>query len=260
MVLFRLRRWPKELDSQFDCQEFGEFKSGYRAMNISVLGPPGCGKGTQAKLLAAHFGLKHFSLGETLRSEIERSTVLGEKTQSYVRHGKLVPEEIVLEVFESFVTNNNPSRGFVLDGYPRTLTQAKALDKVLDLSAVALFEVSEEDVLARAEGRVIDAQGHSYHLTKNPPPPGVIVKTREDDRPEIVRERFHEFCRDILPIAKRYRERGLLTPVDAGGSIGAVLDQLLGKLGETNGQRLRKQATQLQSPLPQAIEQKRRNQ
>ena len=117
-------------------------------MNISVLGPPGCGKGTQAKLLAAHFGLKHFSLGETLRAEIERGTALGEKTESYVRHGKLVPEEVVVEVFESFLTNN-PSRGFVLDGYPRTLTQAKALDIVLDLSAVALFEVSEEDVLAR---------------------------------------------------------------------------------------------------------------
>jgi len=211
-------------------------------MNISVLGPPGCGKGTQAKLLAAHFGLKHFSLGETLRSEIEGGSALGEKTQSYVRHGKLIPEEVVVEVFESFLTNN-PSRGFVLDGYPRTLAQAKALDKALDLSAVALFEVSEEDVLARAEGRVIDAQGHSYHVTKNPPPLGVIVKTREDDKPEIVRERFHEFCRDILPIAKRYRERGLLIPVDAGGSIGTVLDQLLGKLGETNGGRVGGQAT-----------------
>jgi adenylate kinase len=164
---------------------------------------------------------------------------LGEKTQSYVRHGKLVPEEVVVEVLKSFFANN-PGRGFVFDGYPRTLAQAVALDEILTLSAVVLFEVSEEDVLFRAAGRVIDAEGHSYHLTKNPPPPGVVVKTREDDKPEIVKERFHEFCRDILPIAKRYRERGILIPVDGGGSIGRVLDQLLHKLGETNGERLRR--------------------
>jgi adenylate kinase len=217
-------------------------------MNIAVLGPPGCGKGTQAKLLAAHFGLRHFSLGETLRAEIERGTPLGEKTQSYVRHGKLVPEEVVVEVLKSFFANN-PGRGFVFDGYPRTLAQAVALDQILSLSAVILFEVSEEDVLSRAAGRVIDAQGHSYHLTKNPPPPGVVVKTREDDKPEIVRERFHEFCRDILPIAKRYRERSILIPVDGGGSIGRVLDQLLHKLGETNGEKSRRDGV---SPAGQA--------
>jgi adenylate kinase len=211
-------------------------------MNIAVLGPPGCGKGTQAKLLAAHFGLKHFSLGETLRAEIEGGTELGKKTQAFVRQGKLVPEEVVFEVLKSFLANN-PGRGFVFDGYPRTLAQAATLDKILALSAVILFEVSEEDVLKRAEGRVIDTEGHSYHLTKNPPPSGITVRTREDDKPEIVRERFHEFCRDILPIAKRYRERGILIPVDGGGSIGTVLDQLLDKLGETKDERLRRKGS-----------------
>ncbi len=210
-------------------------------MNISVLGPPGCGKGTQAKLLAAHFGIKHFSLGETLRSEIERKTSLGEKTQRYVREGKLVPEEVVHEVFESFVSQN-PGRGFVLDGYPRTLAQAVALDKTLKLSAIILFEVSEEEILARAAGRVIDTQGHSYHLTKNPPPPGLEVRRRDDDQPEIVRRRYSEFHRDIEPIADRYRNRGILIAVNAGGSIGAVLDQLLHKLGETNSQVLGERA------------------
>ena len=86
-------------------------------MNVSVLGPPGCGKGTQAKLLAAHFGLKHFSLGETLRAEIEHGSDLGQRTAAFVREGNLVPDQLVEEIFESFVSRN-PGKGFVLDGYP----------------------------------------------------------------------------------------------------------------------------------------------
>lgn len=200
-------------------------------MNVSVLGPPGCGKGTQAKLLAAHYGLKHFSLGETLRAEIERGTELGRKTEACVKEGMLVSDQLVEEVFESFV-RTHPGKGFVLDGYPRTLEQAIALERILKLSAVLIFEVSEEEILSRVEGRVIDAQGRSYHIPRNPPPPGMAVKKRQDDQPEIVRKRYHEYTRDIEPIANLYRRQGLLISVNAHGSIGAVLDQLLHKLSE----------------------------
>ncbi|MGH9962166.1 MAG: adenylate kinase family protein [Pyrinomonadaceae bacterium] len=204
-------------------------------MNVSVLGPPGCGKGTQAKLLAAHFGLKHFSLGETLRAEIGRDTELGKRTAVFVKTGKLVPDQLVEEIFESFVARN-PGKGFVLDGYPRTRDQAVALERILKLSAVLIFEVSEVEILARVEGRVIDDQGHSYHIPKNPPPPGVAVRKREDDQPEIIRMRYHEYNRDIKPIAEHYRELGILVTVNAGGSIGTVLDQLLHKLGEARAE------------------------
>jgi adenylate kinase len=212
-------------------------------MNVSVLGPPGCGKGTQAKLLAAHFALKHFSLGETLRAEIERGTELGGRTASYVKQGMLVPDELVEQIFEAFV-KRNPGKGFVLDGYPRTLEQAIALEKILNLSAVLLFEVSEEEVLSRVEGRVIDEQGHSYHIPRNPPPPGVAVRKREDDQPEIVRKRYREYTRDIQPIADLYRQHGVLVQVNAGGSIGAVLDQLLHLLGEAGSNNGRAEQSQ----------------
>ena len=205
-------------------------------MNVSVLGPPGCGKGTQAKLLAAHFGLKHFSLGETLRAEIEHGSDLGSRTAAFVREGKLVPDQLVEEIFESFV-KRNPGKGFVLDGYPRTLEQALALERILKFSAVLIFEVSEDEVLARVEGRVIDDQGRSYHIPKNPPPPGIRVRKREDDQPEIVRKRYHEYTRDIRPIADLYRKQGTLVPIDAVGSIGAVLDQLLHKLAENGSEK-----------------------
>ena len=204
-------------------------------MNLAVLGPPGCGKGTQAKLLAAIFGLKHFSLGETLRTEVDKDTKLGKKTATYVRKGKLVPDDLVEQIFESFVVSN-PGKGFVLDGYPRTHGQAVALERILKFNAVLLFEVDEERIISRVAGRVIDAFGHSYHIPNNPPPAGLAVHKREDDEPEIVRKRFREYRRDIEPIAARYRDQGLLISVDAGGTIGTVLDQLLGKLGKaTNG-------------------------
>ena len=119
-----------------------------------------------------------------------------------------------------------------MDGYPRTSAQAEALDGILKLSAVVLFEVTEEEVLSRVSGRVIDSQGRSYNLESNPPPPGVHYKRRDDDRPEVVRERFREYCREIEPIANRYRNQGILLTVNAAGSIGNVLDQLLESLGE----------------------------
>ena len=204
-------------------------------MNLAVLGPPGCGKGTQARLLAAIFGLRHFSLGETLRAEVDKDSKLGKKTATYVREGKLVPDDLVEEIFETFVANN-PGKGFVLDGYPRTLEQAIALERILKFNAVLLFEVDEQEVVSRVAGRVIDDFGHSYHIPNNPPPAGLAVRKREDDEPEIVRKRYREYMRDIEPIASKYRQQGLLISVDAGGTIGTVLDQLLDKLGKaTNG-------------------------
>jgi adenylate kinase len=208
-------------------------------MNLAVLGPPGCGKGTQAKLLAAIFGLKHFSLGETLRAEVEKDTELGKKTASYVRNGKLVPDDLVEQIFESFVASN-PGKGFVLDGYPRTLEQAIALERILKFNAVLLFEVDEQEVIKRVAGRVIDDYGHSYHIPNNPPPPGLAVHKRADDEPEIVRKRYREYTRDIKPIASRYQGKGLLIPVDAGGTIGIVLDQLLAKLGKAANEKSEK--------------------
>lgn len=199
-------------------------------MNIAVLGPPGCGKGTQSKLLAAHFGLKHFSLGEMLRMEVGQGTELGKKTEANLKAGKLVPESLVLDLFKTYVSRNG-DQGHILDGYPRTLVQADALDALLSLSAVVLFEITEEGVLSRVAGRVVDAEGRTYNLNSNRPPAGVRTKRRDDDRPEVVRGRFRGYLLEIEPILSHYRERGMLVTVNASGSIGSVLDQLLASLG-----------------------------
>lgn len=201
-------------------------------MNIAVLGPPGCGKGTQSKLLAAHFGLKHFSLGEMLRMEVGSGTALGKKTAAYLKAGKLVPEPIVLDLFKTYVRKNG-DQGHILDGYPRTLVQAEALDALLSLSAVVLFEITEAGVLSRVAGRVVDDQGRSYNLDSNRPPAGVQTRRRDDDRPEVVQGRFRNYLLEVEPILSHYCSRGTLVKVNASGSIGTVLDQLLASLGRT---------------------------
>lgn len=201
-------------------------------MNVAVLGPPGCGKGTQSKLLAAHFGLRHFSLGEMLRMEVGKGTELGKKTAAYMKAGKLVPEPIVLDLFKNYVDRYG-AQGHILDGYPRTLAQAEALDALLDLSAVVLFEITEEGVLSRVSGRVIDAEGRSYNMDSNRPPAGVETRRRDDDRPEVVQGRFRGYLLEIEPILNHYRNQGSLVRVNVSGSIGSVLDQLLTSLGRT---------------------------
>lgn len=201
-------------------------------MNVAVLGPPGCGKGTQSKLLAAHFGLRHFSLGETLRMEVGRGTELGKRTAAYLKGGKLVPEPIVLDLFRAYVSRNG-DQGHILDGYPRTLVQAEALDTLLSLSAVVLFEINEKGVQSRVAGRVVDAQGRSYNLESNRPPAGVQTRRRDDDSPEVVHERFREYLLEIEPIVSHYRTLGNLVRVNATGTIGSVLDQMLVSLGRT---------------------------
>lgn len=206
-------------------------------MNIAVLGPPGCGKGTQSKLLAAHFGLKHFSLGEMLRLEVGKGTELGKKTEANLKAGKLVPEPIVLDLFKTYVGRYG-DQGHILDGYPRTLVQAEALDTLLSLSAVVLFEITEEGVLSRVAGRVVDAEGRAYNLNSNRPPAGVQTKRRDDDRPEVVQGRFRNYLLEIEPILSHYDGQGILVRVNASGSIGSVLDQLLASLGRDGGSRL----------------------
>ncbi len=163
--------------------------------------------------------------------EVGKGTELGQKTAAYLREGKLVPEPIVLEVFKAFVSRNG-NQSFILDGYPRTLAQAEALDGILKLSAVVLFEITEEAVLSRVSGRVMDSEGRSYNLDSNPPPAGVRYQRRDDDRPEVVRERFRQYYRETEPIMSYYRNQGILLTVNAAGSIGSVLDQLLESLGE----------------------------
>ena len=141
-------------------------------MNIAVLGPPGCGKGTQSKLLAAHFGLKHFLSRGNVENGARQGNGTGEDDRSLSESGQAGPRTHRSWTCSRHTSAEIGDQGHILDGYPRTLVQAKALDALLSLSAVVLFEITEEGVLSRVAGRVVDAEGRTYNLNSNRPPAG----------------------------------------------------------------------------------------
>jgi adenylate kinase len=213
-------------------------------LRIIILGPPGAGKGTQAKLLSSHYGIPHISTGDIIREEIKRNTALGVKIRGYVERGELVPDEDVIEIVKEKILLGNCSGGFVLDGFPRTIIQAKALDHILSdmglrIDAVINLVVSEEEVVRRISGRrICKSCGATYHLVFNPPKKdlkcnvcGGELYQRNDDMEETVRRRVKVYNIETKPLIEYYEKRGLLINVNGVGDINSVFSEILRKLG-----------------------------
>ncbi|NPB06056.1 MAG: adenylate kinase [Aquificae bacterium] len=204
-------------------------------MIVVFLGPPGAGKGTQAKRLAKEKGFLHLSTGDLLREAVKKGTPLGKKAKEYMEKGELVPDELIVALIEEVL----PEEGkVILDGFPRTVKQAEALEKMLErkgkkLDAVVLFEVPDEVVLERLSGRRVDPEtGRVYHVKYDPPPPGVKVVQREDDRPEVIKRRLEVYRRQTAPLIEYYERKGLLKRVDASKPPEEVYRSLLEVLGD----------------------------
>lgn len=200
-------------------------------MHLVFMGPPGAGKGTQAKAVAVHYGVPHISSGDIFRGEIERKTPLGRKIRSYLEQGTLVPDEITVEAVASRLEGEDCADGWLLDGFPRTEGQAKALDETLEadgaeLSAVVYLEVDGETIVERMSGRrVCPKCGRSYHVKYLRPRVegrcdacGTTLLIRDDDKPETVRERLATYEKQTAPLVEYYRRRGLLVRVAGEGS------------------------------------------
>jgi adenylate kinase len=192
---------------------------------VILLGAPGAGKGTQAARLAAARSLPHVSTGELLRDHKARATPLGLQAKGFMDKGELVPDQLVLDMLAARVAAPDCREGYVLDGFPRTDVQARALDKHLrpsDQVLVVDLEVDDETIVARAAGRLSCRQcGRIYHA-KNAPPRqagtcdacgGELVQ-RSDDAAPVVRERLRVYHEKTAPLVRYYRERGLLTSLD----------------------------------------------
>ncbi|MEW6545975.1 MAG: adenylate kinase [Bacillota bacterium] len=221
-------------------------------MRIVLLGPPGSGKGTQASRLAASWGVPHISTGDAFRQAVAEGTSLGRLAQEYMRRGELVPDGVVNRVVADRLARDDCSRGFVLDGYPRTLDQAEALADMLrecgqGLDAVVDLVVSEEELVRRAAGRRVCSRcGANYHLEFRPPREpgrcdacgGELVQ-REDDRPATVTQRLAVYRRQTEPLVEFYRRLGLLVEVNGTGSVEevtrAILEAVDGRLGRKGG-------------------------
>lgn len=188
-------------------------------LRLAMLGPPASGKGTQASRLAERHDVPHLSTGDLLREAIAAATELGERARPFLERGELVPDDLVLEILS---TRLDPTAGFVLDGFPRTVGQFEALEVPLEL-AVKL-EIPQEESIRRITGRRVCPDGHVFHVDYDPPEePGVCdldgepLHQREDDREEIVRTRWREYERLTEPLLVRLDGEGLLVRVDGTG-------------------------------------------
>ncbi|TLZ50618.1 MAG: adenylate kinase [Methanobacteriota archaeon] len=207
-------------------------------MKLVLLGPPGAGKGTQAVRLAEHFGVPHISTGDILRRQVAEKTDLGKKAERYVRAGKLVPDDVVIEMVRKRLKQKDAQKGFILDGFPRTREQAEALDKMVKADRALLLFLDPEDLIKRSTGRRVCENCESvYHLLTNPPKePGFCDRcggkliVREDDREETVRHRIQVYDEQTKPLISFYKEKGILVQVYGSGLIDEVFERAMDAL------------------------------
>lgn len=187
-------------------------------MRIVILGPPGSGKGTQAALLRDQLGVAHISTGVLLREAVEQQTDLGKKAKSFMDAGDLVPDDLVLGLIEERLGRPDVARGFILDGYPRNLAQAEALDSVLErigqpVDIAVSVTVNESEIVDRLSRRAVE-------------------EGRSDDTEDVIRNRLRVYAEQTAPVAGHYAERGQLREVDGMGSVEEVNQRLREMLGD----------------------------
>lgn len=206
-------------------------------MRLILVGPPGAGKGTQAKRLTEKLGVPHISTGDMLREARAKGTELGKKAGELMDQGLLVPDDVVIGLVEERIALPDAQKGFMLDGFPRTKPQAVALDAALErsgnqLDAVVQIDVADDVIERRITGRrSCKNTGKIYHVEFDPPPPGVECIQRSDDTAEAVRARLDKYHRDTAPILPFYEEKGLLRTVDGLQAPDQVTQQILSVLG-----------------------------
>jgi adenylate kinase len=217
------------------------------SLDVIFMGPPGAGKGTQAERVANERGIAHIATGDMLREAVRAGTPVGRKAKEIMARGDLVPDDLIIEMFRDRLAAPDTERGFVLDGFPRTLAQAEALDAMLDqlgrrIASVAVFDIPLETLVKRLSGRrVCSANQHVYHVDTAPPENGNVcdedgseLYQREDDREDVIRARYEkQWLQAAKPVVEYYGDRGLVSHIDAAESrehVARSVDELLANL------------------------------
>ena len=208
-------------------------------LDLILFGPPGAGKGTQAERLRRDFQLPFISTGEMLRANVKEGTELGRRAQEYMDAGDLVPDELIVAMVADRLQQDDAQDGFILDGFPRTIEQAGALDKQLTelgrrVTAALLIDVPDEELIRRLSGRRVCVKaGHNYHVEFDPPKhegvcdqDGSRLIQRDDDQPDVIRNRLRVYHEKTAPLIDYYDEQGLMRRIDGTRPAAEVHDHI----------------------------------
>lgn len=214
--------------------------AGNQDPNVVLLGGPGAGKGTQSEKLLEDRDMQHLATGDILRDEVDKGTELGLQAKKYMDKGELVPDELVVNMVEKRLTEQ---KGYLFDGFPRTIDQAKALDEVIDLDLVAYIKIDESEAVRRLSSRRVCSEcGRIYNTIFKPPETegvcdecGGDLYQRDDDKPKVIRDRFETFLDETAPLIDFYRERGLLEEIDGEQKPEEVQEEIKSALRQGTG-------------------------
>jgi adenylate kinase len=208
------------------------------ALNLVLLGPPGSGKGTQGERLQEDLELPYYATGDILRAAVREETEIGREAKAFMDRGDLVPDEVIIGVIAERVDSHAAEDGFILDGFPRTVGQAEALEQKLSelgrrVTAAILISVPDEEIVRRLGGRRTCPNGHIFHVEFDPPSQedvcdvcGAELYVRDDDKPEVIKHRLSQYSEKTEPLVAWYEERGTLERISGTGAPDAVYEDV----------------------------------